>query len=318
MKYAIIRKIILGEKVQIDTDQDYNNLDVLALKLLFGADPDIRGRFHVTVLMMCCQYGMEDTTRLLLAYEADVNAKDNDGWTALIFACRYENPSTIKLLLDHGAEIDDIDYNGETALMLSCSEDNEDNARLLIDRGADVNIIDNYGTNALMTASRNSTEEILKLLLERGADIDQFDHIGRTSLIYASLGELDLTEGNVRLLLKHGATRYINTRDNYHETALIYACSHGNHGIAEILLREGAYINVANDDGMTALMLTIRLERESLKEERGSFKQTVKLLLDHKADINLVDNDGRTALSYADQNRDNEIIELLIEHGATE
>ena len=40
------------------------------------------------------------------------------------------------------------------------------------------------------------------------------------------------------------------------------------------------------------------------------------MLLDHKADPNITDNDGMTALRYAIQGRSSEVVELLLKSGA--
>ena len=44
--------------------------------------------------------------------------------------------------------------------------------------------------------------------------------------------------------------------------------------------------------------------------------ETVQLLLETGADINVKDNDGRTALMYATKNNAFEVIRLLLEYGA--
>lgn len=45
--------------------------------------------------------------------------------------------------------------------------------------------------------------------------------------------------------------------------------------------------------------------------------QSVRLLLDSGADVNLPDKDGRTALDYAKESRHEEVIKLLSEHRPT-
>ena len=48
---------------------------------------------------------------------------------------------------------------------------------------------------------------------------------------------------------------------------------------------------------------------------RGSY-DLCKLLIEKKADINMKDNDGWTALDYASQYGTKEVVKLLLENGA--
>ena len=62
---------------------------------------------------------------------------------------------------------------------------------------------------------------------------------------------------------------------------------HGNHQSAvELLVKNGADVNITGNNGMTPLMFAI-FKRN---------KDIVKYLLDNGADVNKKDNDGTTAL----------------------
>ncbi len=85
--------------------------------------------------------------------------------------------------------------------------------------------------------------------------------------------------------------------------------------MAELLINRGAHVNEGNKSGMTPLHLAAR----------GNNKELVKLLLANKADVNAKDNFGETPLYGAAwngesatwrKNKDKDIAELLINHGA--
>lgn len=78
----------------------------------------------------------------------------------------------------------------------------------------------------------------------------------------------------------------------------------------DILLRHGSNINIQDDKGCTALMIS------ALNYE----KDTVRILLNYKPNVNLKDNKGYTALFYAISASDNDqnlsVIKRLLDHGA--
>ena len=78
--------------------------------------------------------------------------------------------------------------------------------------------------------------------------------------------------------------------------------------IVEILLRRNASTRAQNRQGQTALMIA---------SGRG-YTEVVKLLLDKKADPNMRDFTGRSALSYAKQNNRGAVDAMLRRAGAKE
>ena len=78
--------------------------------------------------------------------------------------------------------------------------------------------------------------------------------------------------------------------------------------IIELLVYVGADINIRNNNGMTALMHSCRIENADI--------DIIKLLLKHDADVDVQDNGGRTALTIAINRGHLDIAELLLQHGA--
>ncbi|KAJ6096147.1 hypothetical protein N7486_006893 [Penicillium sp. IBT 16267x] len=67
------------------------------------------------------------------------------------------------------------------------------------------------------------------------------------------------------------------------------------------LLKEGYFIDSADDDGQTPLHWAIRNQQVS----------TVKLLLEQNARVNLVDKEGKSALHYAVNRRETDLLQVL-------
>jgi ankyrin repeat protein len=97
----------------------------------------------------------------------------------------------------------------------------------------------------------------------------------------------------------------INSLNENKTSPLILACYRGNIEVAKFLIENVKDINYNSDMG-TALMAATYKNQPEL----------VKLLLDKKANPNLTDANGTTALSLAVQFKNNELVKLLLDHKA--
>ena len=111
----------------------------------------------------------------------------------------------------------------------------------------------------------------------------------------------------------------INEKNEHGFTPLMLACRNvntcSNIETIQILLNNGADVNLQDNDGDTALMHSSGQEPKLTSINVS----VVKLLLQHKTNPNLVDISGRTSLLYMSGRPGNfnyEIAKLLLEHGA--
>jgi ankyrin repeat protein len=111
---------------------------------------------------------------------------------------------------------------------------------------------------------------------------------------------MDMLEEGADLTKKHGGL-----------TPLMYASTLCRSEIVRQLLQKSD-VNAVDRDGKNSLMLA------SDNESREGDIDTVRLLLDAGADVNAADNDGHNALWYARFNDNNDVANLLLEHGAVE
>jgi len=120
----------------------------------------------------------------------------------------------------------------------------------------------------------------MQILLQHGASVDIADSSGRTPLLWAAARDSRMASW---LLLCHNAS--INATDNTGRSPLMYASAQGDDYLVRLYLDYSADINQRdNIRGWTSLFW-------AAENGHGT---TVKLLLEHGADRNVVDAQSRT------------------------
>ena len=234
---------------------------------------------------------------------------------------------------------------GLTALVFAARHGDIETVRILLDAGADVNQVTEYGWTALLTATQNRYYQLGTYLLERGADPAIANNGGWTPL-YIATDNRNIESGDyptrqpdvdhmqyIGLLLDHGAdpnarmrssteTRTIFTHQWLREegaTPFWRAAQSGDVELLQRLLDAGADPLIATDNGTNALMVAAGIgwvEGVTYEWSREQNVQTVAWLLALGIDVNARDRDGRTALMGAAHKGRNEIVQMLVDHGA--
>ena len=192
-------------------------------------------------------------------------------------------------------------------LIQAVARNETDRIRRLIEQGADLNTQDSEGRTATMIATYNNDVETAKILIEAGADVNIQDDMKNSPFLYAGAeGYIDI----LKLAIEAGADPSITNR--YGGTALIPASEHGYvEVIKELLTKTDIDVNHINDLGWTAL-----LEAIILNNGDGKQQETVKLLIDHGADVSIPDNGSMTPLQHAREKGFKEIEQILLSAGA--
>ena len=128
----------------------------------------------------------------------------------------------------------------------------------------------------------------------------------RTMLLYTSGLYKAVVSGDIakaEAILKDDQRALIE-RDSAGTPVLVLAVKQGNLAMVETLIRNGAAVNIANDN---PLLWAARSGREDM----------VRLLLDNGAEINQGDNTYKTPLAYAKEAGHTAIADLLVARGAT-
>ncbi|MCJ8009839.1 ankyrin repeat domain-containing protein [Lederbergia wuyishanensis] len=179
--------------------------------------------------------------------------------------------------------------------------------RKLLKEGVNINIQDSQGRTPIMIAVYNNDLETSKVLIEAGADVNIQDNMKNNPFLYAGAeGYIDI----LKLTIDAGADPSITNR--YGGTALIPASEHGYIDvIMELLTRSDIDVNHVNNLGWTALLEAIILNNGNEKQQ-----QTVKILIEHGADVNIPDSNNVTPLQHARDKGFKAIEEILLQAGA--
>jgi serine/threonine-protein phosphatase 6 regulatory ankyrin repeat subunit B len=272
-----------------------------------------------------------DTDQTLLAAGAEVDALGTkSGVTVLARAAGAYNEEVVRLLLARGADVNRASAIGMTALLhvLSNSSANSDEqgiARrvrivdLLLDKGAALEArsrsMVTWQPTPLLLAIHNGATPLALRLIERGADVNV--HTGSiggdprqlSALMWASgAGQTEVVQA---LLTKRAEVEWRNEFGNSALSETAVGKSGASQGaVAQALLAAGAQVDAVNRYQRTPLMLAAR-------QVYGADSGFVRRLLDSGAQVNLTDEDGRTALMYASESGQLQTARMLIERGAS-
>jgi ankyrin repeat protein len=199
----------------------------------------------------------ESAIRHLLHHDA----QHPQGPSSLQKAAAAGHELIVKLLIKHGANIE-VKPHEDSALHKAVIHNYPSIVKTLLERGADINASGSSGT-PLILAAQHGYEKIVELLLEKGANIDAESDNGTPLEIAARHGYLKIVE---RLI-----SGYPNVRDQLHVqllmkrlnrkgpqgTVLQCAAAGGHKEVANLLLAQGADVNVQSGPYGTALEAAI-------------------------------------------------------------
>jgi ankyrin repeat protein len=226
-----------------------------------------------------------------------LNARGPEGSTPFMYAVLYGDAPFIEQLLKKGADPNARNDARATSLMWAAT--NLEKTRVLLAHGAEVNTVSADMRSPLMIAAgAPAGRPIVRLLLERGANPNPTANPpGESSPLIQAAMAADAER--MQMLIDKGADV-----KKAGATALAVAVNTNCSACVDLLAQH----NLDKDAYTMSLGMVVNF---------GSL-QTVKLMLDHGAEINAVDPSGRTALMYAAVSDlvPVEIVKMLIERGA--
>lgn len=304
--------------------------DLIELLIAKGENVNSAGYNGISPLMNASMNNRTNALKLLINKGADINYQiknqdndDYDGKTALHFAVMNDNKNCAYELLKNNANPNIKDQYGYTPLHYAAKYNLLYNSKILINSDADINTTTTKGWTPLMLAADNNSENVAKLLIYKKANINTKNNEGKTVLdMVTERQNVNLSkfiidpkftlcdyvnlefEDEIKELINNKVN--VNTPDEENKfTALHYAARNGKTNIVRLLCNSGADVNtkITSTDlyGWTPLMLAAY----------NNQLDNVKILFFEKADVNLKNKKGQTALDLAISNKATETVEFL-------
>eukprot|EP00270_Netrium_digitus_P003641 TRINITY_DN14307_c0_g1_i1.p1 TRINITY_DN14307_c0_g1~~TRINITY_DN14307_c0_g1_i1.p1 ORF type:complete len:642 (+),score=208.09 TRINITY_DN14307_c0_g1_i1:218-2143(+) len=227
------------------------------------------------------------------------DVRDGNGRGCLHFAAHQGQVATCQWLIDEvGVEVDAKDDEGETPLMLAARDSQVEVAKCLLEKGADpVATSERTGAQAIHHAAGHGSLELVRLLMARGADVNAVSDAGPPLLWACGHGE----KATVEALLEMGANPNIANEDGV--TALLTAAASGETDIVELLVKAGADVNASSAGGGVRPLMVAANE--------GNLRM-LNILLAAGADPDQTDDEGARPIQAAASQGFREIVEVLL------
>lgn len=186
-------------------------------------------------------------------------------------------------------------------LLAAASQGDAVAVRNLLAGNAPVDVQDAQGNTPLLLATAANHIEVARSLLVHGASPNIQNQMQDSAFLLAGAqGRLEI----VRMTISYGAD--LKSTNRYGGTALIPACERGHVETVQALIAAGVNVNHVNRLGWTCLM-----EAVVLGDGGPRYQAIIQALIDAKADLNLPDKDGVTALAHARQRGQQAVAQLL-------
>ena len=184
----------------------------------------------------------------------------------------------------------------KTPLHIATEKGNIEAMKVILEKKAPVNAQECYlDRTPLHIAVKRGDHRAIQLLLEKGANVNAKEFFGTTPLHIAA--KRDNLQA-IQLLLDNGAN--VNDKNSYNQTPLEIAFEWGNHQAIQLLLKN-------DDQNIHNALNTAFLSRDC---------DSLKLLLEKKANVNITDIRIETPLHIAVRRDDRTVIQWLLEKGA--
>ncbi|PWY68003.1 ankyrin [Aspergillus sclerotioniger CBS 115572] len=252
----------------------------------------------------------EDILDLLLEYGADLETTSQIDGTALTLAAACGHEPIVQALLARGASLSPSSSHA-SPILGALSGGHVDVMRLLLDRGARVGSVTQSKLNPVADAVYKGNDTLVRLLLSavRESELEDYPAPFWTPMYRAArIGNIRIMEVLLEWHTSLWPTVSIDLAD-----LLFTAVQHNREDMVAFLLDAGAPVNQRSiyphmfADGKTHIHVA------ASGGHQGIMRQ---LLAQRDLDINAQDSLGWTGLTWASKNCNEEMIQLLLEHGA--
>jgi uncharacterized protein len=240
------------------------------------------------------------------------------GLTALMFGARQGAMEATRALADAGADLNQVDPDGTNALTFAVINSHFDVAAMLLEKGADPNVLDSTGMGALYASVDMHT-----LSFMHGRPVQKsYDRLNAVDVVQLLLEHKANPNQALKgpILRRHNNASNQNLGEG--TTPLLRAAKEGDVTLMQLLLKNGADPNARQKSGNTLLMLAAGYGRRfdpnadaqeyEVGTEEDLFRAVKFCVLELAVDVSAVNGVGDTALHWAGSDS----IKFLVQHGA--
>jgi ankyrin repeat protein len=332
--------------LHVEIKKSAKRLDIKAIEKLInnGANlnfQDKNGRTAIHLLITKKGIEYDNIIQLLINSGADTTIEDfKTNSEALSYAMIKKRPNKFNLLVDNGVNID-YRMNGKNIVYKTLKKNSiKKMVQFLLDAGANIDNIDGENRHLVHYLAQKYDTKTIDILLKNNIDISATDSCGQNAINYVYMGSgtklntkmieyleaKDLTEGvfcdgkskyhmhaqygHIRTLeeaIKNEELTNFEIVDDNGRTMLHLAALWGKQKIISLLLEKGANINAVDNNGDTAL--TLSLKNSNSKNALNALKILFKI---KDLNLNIINNENQNILHImAGANKSREYINSL-------
>ncbi|XP_041104840.1 ankyrin repeat and SOCS box protein 4 isoform X1 [Polyodon spathula] len=188
-----------------------------------------------------------------------------------------------------------------------------ESALVLLEHNASINSKPN-GKTPLHVACEVSSSDSVGLLLNHGAKVNSFSLSGHTPLHFCTTKEAIAC---AKQLILKGANLEVHSNNNEEDTPLHTAARFGLPELLAFYIGSGANVDSINSHKETPLITATFWALNQKEQVYSTEHQLVcRMLLDYNANVNMQEEDMKTALHRAAWNCDHILMQMLLEAGA--
>ena len=300
---------------KLAAQKTFGDEDISEFRALMAAEKESGEKIDCTLCpdaftWKLVENGFLDEAGFLFDRNADYGIKDKNGMTLLHLACRGGHKDFAEYLIKLGAEVDLPDDEGRTAIHYAVMSGNSTLVQTLLDLGSDPNKLTKKKETPLHFAAKYSGLLEVQFLINHGASVKAInwtlvenlkEQRRRQDKLYYDSDEKHISDLKAALGLK--TPESLGNKDDDDEDDDGYGYydedDDGGERYADTMSGSDSYE-----------------EKESGKPQRIDDLDKIPIFLLPRDVNDAATTDGLTALHFAAENGDTDVVKFLVDHGA--